>query len=126
MRIEDPKFVAALRELEVELRPASSLTELTSLSIGGVTDLLRIKKHESIPALLSLLDSHGVPHRFLGGGSNLLVSAGELPWVVLQLASADPDIVLEGNLARVAAAADLRRTDTYCATHECGGTAGLL
>ena len=55
MRIEDPKFVAALRELEVELRPASSLSELTSLSIGGNTDLLRIKKHESIPALLSLL-----------------------------------------------------------------------
>jgi len=49
MRIEDPKFVAALRELEVELRPACSLTELTSLSIGGVTDLLRIKRHESIP-----------------------------------------------------------------------------
>src|SRR5258707_10833832 len=86
MRIEDPKFVAALRELEVELRPASSLSELTSLSIGGNTDLLRIKKHESIPPLLSLLDSHGLPHPFLGGGSNLLVSAGQPPWIVPQLA----------------------------------------
>src|SRR5258707_12912 len=126
MRTEDPKFVAALRELEVELRPASSLSELTSLSIGGNTDLLRIKKHESIPALLSLLDAHGVPHRFLGGGSNLLVGDGELPWVVLQLASPDPDEVLEGNFARVDAAADLGRTVTYCAKHDLGGMEGLI
>src|SRR3979411_1524287 len=126
MRIEDPKFVAALRELEVELRPASSLSELTSLSIGGNTDLLRIKKHESIPALLSLLDAHGVPHRFLGGGSTRLAGDGELPWVVLQLASADRDIVLEGNFAQVDAAADLGRTVTLCAKHDLGGMEGLI
>src|SRR5258705_12607572 len=126
MRIEDHKFVAALRELEVELRPASSLSELTSLSIGGNTDLLRIKKHESILGLLGLLDAHGVPHRFLGGGSNLLVSDGELSWVVLQLASTDPDVVLEGNFAQVDAAADLGWTVTYCAKHDVGGMEGLI
>ena len=82
MHIEDPKVVAALSEFGVELRRASSLAELTSLAIGGTTDLLRIKNHESIPGLLSLLYSHGVSHRFLGGGSNLLVGDSELPWVV--------------------------------------------
>src|SRR6266851_5431319 len=126
MRIDDSKVVAALSELDVELRRSSSLAELTSLTIGGTTDLLRIKKHESIPGLLSLLDSHGVPHRFLGGGSNLLVSDGELRWVVLQLASADPDVVLEGNFAQVDAAADLGRTVTYCAKHDLGGMEGLI
>ncbi len=126
MRIEDPKVVAALSELGVELRRSSSLAELTSLAIGGTTDLLRIQKHESIPGLLNLLDSHGVPHRFLGGGSNLLVGDGELPWVVLQLASPDPDVVLEGNLAHVDAAADLGRTVTYCAKHDLGGMEGLI
>ena len=126
MRIEDPKVVAALSELNVELRRSSSLAELTSLAIGGATDLLRIQKHESIPGLLSLLDSHGVPHRFLGGGSNLLVGDGELPWVVLQLASPDPDVVLEGNFAQVDAAADLGRTVTYCAKHDLGGMEGLI
>src|SRR5260221_8234924 len=113
MRIEDPKIAAALADLGVELRRAASLAELTSLGIGGTTDLLRITKHESIPSLLNLLDSHGVPHRFLGGGSNLLVCDGELPWVVLQLASSDPDIALKGHFADVDAAADLRRTVTY-------------
>jgi UDP-N-acetylmuramate dehydrogenase len=126
MRIEDTKVVAALSEFGVELRRASSLAELTSLAIGGTTDLLRIQKHESIPSLLSLLDSNGVPHRFLGGGSNLLVDDGELPWVVLQLASPQPDIVLEGNFADVDAAADLGRTVTYCAKHDLGGMEGLI
>ena len=126
MRIEDPKIVAALPELSVELRRASSLAELTSLAIGGTTDLLRIRDHESIPGLLSLLDYHGVPHSFLGGGSNLLVGDGELPWIVLQLASPDPDVVLEGNFAQVDAAADLGRMVTYCAKHDLGGMEGLI
>ena len=126
MRVEDPKIVAALADLAVELRPASSLTELTSLGIGGTTDLLRITKHESIPDLLRLLDSHGVPHRFLGGGSNLLVGDGELPWVVLQLGQPNPDLVIEGNIAHVDAAADLGRTVTYCAKHDLGGMEGLI
>src|SRR5467141_4411864 len=126
MRIEDSKIIAALPELSVELRRASSLAELTSLAIGGTTDLLRIRDHESIPGLLSLLDYHGVPHSFLGGGSNLLVGDGELPWIVLQLASPDPEIVLEGNFALVDASADLGRTVTFCAKHDLGGMEGLI
>jgi UDP-N-acetylmuramate dehydrogenase len=126
MRIEDPKIVAALPELGVELRPGTSLADLTSLGIGGNTDLLRIKKHEVIPDLLSLLDTNHIPHRFLGGGSNLLVIDGDLPWVVLQLVASDPDIVLEGNFALVDAAADLGRTVTYCAKNDLGGMEGLI
>jgi UDP-N-acetylmuramate dehydrogenase len=126
MRIEDPKIIAALPELGVQLKPGTSLSELTSLGIGGTTDLLRIQKHEAIPDLLNLLDAQGVPHKFLGGGSNLLVGDGELPWVVLQLAAPKPDIVLEGNLAQVDAAADLGRTVTYCAKNDLGGMEGLI
>jgi UDP-N-acetylmuramate dehydrogenase len=126
MRIEDPKIVAALPELGVQLKPGTSLAELTSLGIGGTTDLLRIEKHDAIPDLLSLLDVQGVPHKFLGGGSNLLVGDGELPWVVLQLVSPTPDIVLEGNFAQVDAAADLGRTVTFCAKNDLGGMEGLI
>ncbi len=126
MRIENPKIVAALPVLDVELRPRTSLAELTSLGIGGTTDLLRIKKHEAIPDLLTLLDANGVPHKFLGGGSNLLVEDGELLWVALQLARREPDVVLEGNFAQVDAAADLGRTVTYCAKHDLGGMEGLI
>jgi UDP-N-acetylmuramate dehydrogenase len=126
MRIEDPKIVAALPELGVQLNPRTSLAELTSLGIGGTTDLLRVSKHEAIPDLLNLLDAQNVPHKFLGGGSNLLVGDGELPWVVLQLASPQPDIVLDGNFAQVDAAADLGRTVTFCAKQNLGGMEGLI
>jgi UDP-N-acetylmuramate dehydrogenase len=126
MRIESPRIVSALPGLGVELRHGAALSELTSLEIGGTTDLLRIKKHEAIPDLLNLFDANGIPHKFLGGGSNLLVSDGELPWVVLQLVRPDPDVVLKGNFARVDAAADLGRTVTFCAKNDLGGMEGLI
>ena len=126
MRINDPKIAARLGELDVELVPGTRLADLTSLGIGGTTDLLRIRKHESIADLLNVLDANRVPHKFLGGGSNLLVGDGELPWVVLQLVPPEPGIILEGNFARVDAAADLGRTVTFCAKHDLGGMEGLI
>jgi UDP-N-acetylmuramate dehydrogenase len=126
MRIEEAKILAALPELGTELRREVSLAELTSLGIGGTTDLLRILRHEAIPSLLKLLDQHGVPHKFLGGGSNLLVVDGELPFVVLQLVKGEPEISLDGNVATVDAAADLGRTVTFCAKNNLGGMEGLI
>src|SRR5438874_1717286 len=109
MRIHDPSIVGKLAELHVELQYGAALSDLTSLGIGGTTDLLRIKKHESLPDLLSLLDVNDIPHKFLGGGSNLLVGDGELPGVVLQLVRPEPDVVLDGSLAGVDAPADAGR-----------------
>jgi UDP-N-acetylmuramate dehydrogenase len=126
MRINDTKLLANLYHLGFEVRQGVALSEMTSLGIGGTTDLLRIRKHESIPELLNLLDSNHVSHRFLGGGSNLLVTDGELPWVVLQLVRPEPDVVLDGNFARVDAAADLGRTVTFCAKNNLGGMEGLI
>ncbi|HXR32166.1 MAG TPA: UDP-N-acetylmuramate dehydrogenase [Verrucomicrobiae bacterium] len=126
MRIEDPKLLTAFRELDVECKPAVSLAELTYLGIGGTTDLLSIRRHDAIPDLLNLLDAQGIPHKFLGGGSNLLVIDGDLPFVVLQLASREPDVVIEGNIASVDAAADLGRTVTFCAKRNLGGLEGLI
>ncbi len=126
MRIESRKVLEALPELEVELRRGVSLAELTYLGIGGTTDLLRINRHESIPELLDTLDAHGTAHKFLGGGSNLLVIDGELPFVVLQLGQPNPDVVIEGNVASVNAAADLGRTVTLCAKSNLGGMEGLI
>jgi UDP-N-acetylmuramate dehydrogenase len=126
MRIEDPNVLAALAGLQVERQPDVSLAELTYLGIGGTTDLLRIRKHESIPALLELLDQHAIAHKFLGGGSNLLVIDGELPFVVLQLAKPENEVVIEGNFAQADAAADLGRMVTYCAKNDLGGMEGLI
>jgi UDP-N-acetylmuramate dehydrogenase len=126
MRIEESKIIATLPGFSTELRRGVSLAELTSLGIGGTTDLLRIERHEAIPDLLKLLDEYKVPHKFLGGGSNLLVVDGELPFVVLQLVKGEPEISLDGNIATVDAAADLGRTVTFCAKNNLGGMEGLI
>ena len=66
--------------------------EQTSLGIGGTTDQLLARRYETIPEVMRLLASEGIPHRFLGGGTNVLVADGELPWVILQLPSAHPGV----------------------------------
>ena len=66
-----------------------------------------------------------MPHKFLGGGSNLLVGDGELPWVVLKLATG-PGRRARRQLRAVDAAADLGRTVTYCAKNDLGGMEGLI
>jgi UDP-N-acetylmuramate dehydrogenase len=126
MKLADAKILAALPQLGVELCGGASLAELTSLGIGGTTDLLRIRRHDAIPDLVRLLDEGGVAHRFVGGGTNLLVRDAHLPWVVLQLAQPEPDVRIEGNVAQVDAAADLGRMVTFCAKHDLGGMEGLI
>jgi UDP-N-acetylmuramate dehydrogenase len=126
MRINAPKVLGTLPELGVEPEHGVSLAQLTYLGIGGTTDLLRIGRHEAIPELVNLLDGNAIPHKFLGGGSNLLVADEELPFVVMQLAKPEPEVVLEGNTASVDAAADLGRTVTFCAKRNLGGMEGLI
>ena len=126
MHISDSKLVAAMTALGVEVRPGVSLAKETSLGIGGASDLIVIQRHDSLPELAGLLRGARVPYRFLGGGTNVLLPDGELPWVVLQLARQDPDIRFEGNHVDVDCAADLGRTVTTCAKHDLGGMEGLI
>jgi UDP-N-acetylmuramate dehydrogenase len=125
MRIND-KAAARLKELGVELRPGVSLTELTSLGIGGTTDQLLLSRYESIPQVMRLLASENIPHKFLGGGTNVLIADGELPWVILHLPKANPGMRVEGNVAYVDASADLGGMVTFCAKHDLGGMEGLI
>jgi UDP-N-acetylmuramate dehydrogenase len=126
MRVDNAKILEVLPKLQVELLRGVSLAELTSLGIGGTTDLLRVNRHDSIPDLLNLLEDAVVRYNFLGGGSNLLVMDGELPFVVLQLGQPNPDVVIDGDIASVDAAADLGKTVTLCAKNNLGGMEGLI
>ena len=126
MRIESAQLVAGLLELGVDYRPGLALAELTSLGIGGATDVLIVREHRHLPELVARLKGEGLPYRFLGGGSNVLVADGELPWVVLQLHVPQPGVRIEGNSVWVDAAADLGRMVTYCAKRDLGGMEGLI
>jgi len=125
MRIKDTA-AARLRALGVELRQGVSLADETSLGIGGTTDELLLRNYETIPEVMHLLADEKIPHRFLGGGTNVLVADGELPYVILHLPTAHPGMRVEGNAAYVDASADLGGMVTFCAKHDLGGMEGLI
>jgi len=118
--------VARLKELGVEVRQGVSLADETSLGIGGTTDELLLRNYDTIPEAMRVLADEHVPHRFLGGGTNVLIADGELPWVVLHLPTAHPGMRVEGNAAYVDASADLGGMVTFCAKHDLGGMEGLI
>jgi len=125
MRIKDAA-AARLRELGVDLKQGVSLADETSLGIGGTTDELLLRNYETIPEVMHLLASENIPHRFLGGGTNVLIADGDLPYVILHLPTAHPGMRVEGNAAYVDASADLGGMVTFCAKHDLGGMEGLI
>ena len=126
MRISDKPMAVRLKDLGVELRPGVSLTEKTSLGIGGTTDELLLHQYDTIPHVMRLLADENIPYRFLGGGTNVLIADGELPYVVLHLPAAHPGVRIDGNMAYVDASADLGGTVTFCAKNDLGGMEGLI
>lgn len=125
MRIRDTA-AARLKELGVELKQGVALADETSLGIGGTTDELLLRNYETIPEVMRLLADEKIPHKFLGGGTNVLIADGELPWVILHLPVAHPGMRVEGNAAYVDASADLGGMVTFCAKHDLGGMEGLI
>ncbi len=125
MRISD-KAVARLKELGAEVRQGVSMADQTSLGIGGTTDEILLARYETIPEVMRLLADEHIPHKFLGGGTNVLIADGELPWVMLHLPKANPGMRVEGNAAYVDASADLGGMVTFCAKHDLGGMEGLI
>jgi UDP-N-acetylmuramate dehydrogenase len=125
MRVSE-QLAAKLKDLGVEVQHGVSLSTRTSFEIGGTTDELILHRYERIAEVMSLLANERIPWRFLGGGTNVLIGDGELPWVALHLASAKPGMHAEGNFAYVDASADLGGTVTFCAKHDLGGMEGLI
>jgi UDP-N-acetylmuramate dehydrogenase len=126
MRISDKPVAGRLKDLGAELRTDVSLVGQTSLGIGGTTDELLLRRYDMIPQVMRLLAAENIPHKFLGGGTNVLIADGELPWVVLHLPTAQPGMKIEGNAASVDASADLGGMVTFCAKHDLGGLEGLI
>src|ERR1700735_302501 len=120
------KAIERLKELGAEVRQGVSMAEKTSLAIGGTTDEILLRRYETIPEVMHLLADEKIAHHFLGGGTNVLIGDGELPWIVLHLPTAHPGMRVEGSAAYVDASADLGGMVTFCAKHDLGGMEGLI
>lgn len=125
MRIENPRLKARFAKWGVEHRPDEFMAHWTSLAVGGATDVLVVRQPHCLPELIETLNAEGIPRRLLGGGTNLLVRDGELPWIGLHLAGDVPP-QFEGHRVRVSAAADLGRTVMECARRDLGAMEGLI
>src|SRR5579862_4016288 len=77
-----------------EWLPAVPMSEHTSLEVGGRADMVRVRDLRHIPELVEYLDERGIPWRFLGGGSNLLISDDDRSDVMIHLARGPSDVVL--------------------------------
>src|SRR5579859_449565 len=78
-----------------EWRAAEPLSWHTSLGVGGRADMIRVRESRRLPEVVSYLDRRGVPWRFLGGGSNLLVTDDDRNDVMLHLARGPRDVVFD-------------------------------
>ena len=114
-------------ELGVELQPGASLAELTSLGIGGTTDLLRINKHESIPDAREVCSTRTASRiNFSAAARTCWLPTANCPGSFCNSRSPIPTSSSKATSRMVDAAADLGRTVTFCAKHDLGGMEGLI
>jgi UDP-N-acetylmuramate dehydrogenase len=70
----DPRVTAALREAGVPFREGEPFSRHTSMGVGGPAAVMAFPRSpDELQKTLALRGELGVPHRILGGGSNLVV-----------------------------------------------------
>lgn len=90
----------------VDVDPTASFADLTTLRVGGKPQVtLRCSRPEAAVAALRYLEKEKVPFIVVGGGSNLLVSDGEVDVVAVVLDFAAVDMDTQTGLVRAQAGA---------------------
>ncbi len=100
------------------------LHEFTTFRIGGAPRLYFHPASESgLRDALAICREQGVPWRILGGGSNLLVEDGPLPFAVIRICSPGLDGIRRTGSAnlRVGAGLHTARLLSYCRDRGLGG-----
>ncbi|MBI3894932.1 MAG: UDP-N-acetylmuramate dehydrogenase [Acidobacteria bacterium] len=126
MILDDLEFVKQIERWEARFLPDQKLSEHTSLGVGGLVDLLVIRRLEALEPVVEGLKQRGVPWGLLGGGTNVLAADEPHRRVYLKLAPNSTDLSFEGALVRAAASVELGRTVMECAKRNLGGMEGLV
>ena len=113
------------------VRPASLLSSLTTLRLGGRAAVeFRLDSEEELDACARQIDSCGLPVHILGGGSNILAGDGELPLLLVRPNFRQGAEILgeEGGkvIVRVGATARLPYLLARCAAWGLAGLEGLV
>jgi UDP-N-acetylmuramate dehydrogenase len=126
MILTDSEFVQQMERWGAHFLPDQKLSDHTSLGVGGLADLIRVRRLEALEPVVAGLGQRGIPWRLLGGGTNVLAADEPHRKVFLQLVRGPHDLVFDGNIVRIAAAASLGRSVMECAKRNQGGMEGLV
>src|SRR3990170_6108188 len=100
MILNDPEFVQQLENWGARWLPDQKLSEHTSLGVGGLADLIVIRRLEALELVVEGLRQRGIPWALLGGGTNVLAADGPHRKVYLKLASSSNNLSFDGATVR--------------------------
>jgi UDP-N-acetylmuramate dehydrogenase len=119
----DPRLVPALREIDVPFREQEEMARHTSMGVGGPAAVMAFPRDASeVAKVLALRAELQVPHRVLGGGSNLVVVDEGLDELVVNTEALQHVEVGDSGIVSAEGGANLIRTVVRCCR---AGFAGL-
>jgi UDP-N-acetylmuramate dehydrogenase len=111
----DPKVMAALREIGVPYRKQEPFSRHTTMGVGGPAAVMAFPRSpDELRATLALRRELRVPHRILGGGSNLVVVDEGLDELIVNTEDMRRVEVQEGGRVLAEAGANVIRTVVRC------------
>lgn len=110
-----PALLRALREAAIAFREDEPLSRHTSMGVGGPAAVMAFPRSAGeLRRTLALRAELGVPHRVLGGGSNLVVADEGLDELVVNTRGAQRVELDDGGYVRAEGGANLIRTVVRC------------
>ena len=111
----DPRMTAALQEAGVPFRESEPLARHTTMGVGGPAAVMAFPRSpDELRQTLRLRGELGVPHRILGGGSNLVVVDEGLDELVVNTEEMRRVEVKESGEVTAEGGANLIRTVVRC------------
>ena len=113
--VMDPRVTSALGEIGVNYREREPFARHTSMGVGGPAAVMAFPRDtDQLRQTLALRSELGVPHRVLGGGSNLVVADAGLDELVVNTVDLRRVEVSEAGTVTAAAGANVIRTVVRC------------
>jgi UDP-N-acetylmuramate dehydrogenase len=111
----DPRMTTALREAAIPYREAEPLSRHTTMGIGGPAAVMAFPRSaDELRRALELRRELGVPHRILGGGSNLVVVDEGLDELVVNTEALKAVTIRDDGTVTAEAGANLINTVVRC------------
>ncbi|HVO11666.1 MAG TPA: UDP-N-acetylmuramate dehydrogenase [Vicinamibacteria bacterium] len=118
----DARMTAALRQAAIPYRETEPLSRHTTMGVGGPAAVMAFPRTtQELQRTLQLRSELGVPHRVLGGGSNLVVADEGLDELVVNTESMKAVAIREDGQVTAEAGANLINTVVRCGRAGWGG-----